>query len=95
MSNLAAELAALRIAAGRTEAFASIAVQLYDDGAGSGSDLAQSERVAYLLRPVAGTRRRRPWSIGSVCWSRTSSRRRVATTGSSGATRMTTQCGER
>jgi hypothetical protein len=30
-----------------------------------------------------------------VCWSRTSSRRRVATTGSSGATRMTTQCGER
>ena len=41
MSNLAAELDALQIAAGRTEAFASIAVQLYDDGAGSGSDPAQ------------------------------------------------------
>jgi len=53
MSNLAAELDALRIAAGRTEAFASIAVQLYDDGAGSGSDLGQSERVAYLLGAVA------------------------------------------
>ena len=53
MSNLAAELDALRIAAGRTEAFASIAVQLYDDGTGSGSDLAQSERVAYLLGAVA------------------------------------------
>jgi hypothetical protein len=53
MSNLAAELDALRIAAGRTEAFASIAVQLYDDGAGSGSDPAQSERIAYLLGAVA------------------------------------------
>ena len=53
MSNLAAELDALRIAAGRTEAFASIAVQLYDDGAGAGSDLVQSERVAYLLGAVA------------------------------------------
>lgn len=53
MSNLAAELDALRIAAGRAEAFASIAVQLYDDGAGSGSDQVQSERVAYLLGAVA------------------------------------------
>jgi hypothetical protein len=53
MSNVAAELDALRIAAGRTEAFASIAVQLYDNGAGSGSDQVQSERVAYLLGAVA------------------------------------------
>ena len=53
MSSLAAELDALRIAAGRTEAFASIAVQLYDDGVSSGSDLSQSERVAYLLGAVA------------------------------------------
>lgn len=53
MSNLAAELDALRIAAGRTEAFASIAVQLYDDGTGPGSDLAQGERIAYLLGAIA------------------------------------------
>jgi hypothetical protein len=53
MSNLAAELDALRIAAGRTEAFASIAVQLYDDGTESESDPARSERVAYLLGAVA------------------------------------------
>jgi hypothetical protein len=53
MSDLAVELDALRVAAGRTEAFASIAVQLYDDGAGSATDLAQNERVAYLLGAVA------------------------------------------
>lgn len=53
MSNLAAELNALQLAAGRTEAFAAIAVQLYDDGAGSDSHSAQSERVAYLLGAVA------------------------------------------
>jgi hypothetical protein len=53
MSKVAAELDALRIAAGRTEAFAAIAVQLYDDGAGPGSDRVQSERVAYLLGAVA------------------------------------------
>ena len=53
MSDLAVELDALRIAAGRTEAFASIAVQLYDDGGGPEGDPAQSERVAYLLGAVA------------------------------------------
>jgi len=53
MSDLAAELDALVVAAGRTEAFASIAVQLYDDGAGPVTDLVHSERVAYLLGAVA------------------------------------------
>jgi hypothetical protein len=51
VSSLAVELDALRIAAGRTEAFASIAVKLYDDEADA--DSTQSERVAYLLGAVA------------------------------------------
>lgn len=51
--DLAAQLDALRIAAGRTAALADVTIESYDHADWSGADPALVERTAYLLGAVA------------------------------------------
>jgi hypothetical protein len=52
-TDIAAHLDALRIAVGKTEALAAVAVESYDRADWSGADPLQVERMAYLLGAIA------------------------------------------
>lgn len=52
-TDLAAQLDALRIAVGKVDALAAVAVESYDHADWSSSDSLQIERMAYLLGAVA------------------------------------------
>ena len=52
-TDTAAHLDALRIAVGKTEALAAVAVESYDRADWSGADPLQVERMAYLLGAIA------------------------------------------